>query len=1029
MDTVRLAQLVFPGVVLTASCLGGGGQPVEPGEGVSASTAALSGGVTDIPVPAEAPERNAVVRMYASGTGTLVSPNLVLTADHIRGGRGGGPLPVDVWRPQRDGPVDFGPELDTLLDPGGPTPVHTCAFNHALEGWGSDLNLVRLDRRIPPELATPRPVLLDPPDVPDLSAYWATQTLEAVGYGAGRDRQRVEVRVTWPQPGGPVTPMISTWQVGSPVLPTCPDSPRCEDGFPSTCFGIEIGDSGGPTFWTDRDGVTAAPGTTYVAGIHISCPEVDIVTWSAGDPLGVHSDVREWLRRTLDPDLDGQLLGELPDSIPAGGDDDGDGVPNPGVDLDIADNCAGEPNVDQLDQDCDGLGDVCDNCRAVDNPDQADTDGDGFGDACDTCPGEPDLGVDDDGDGIDDACDTCLGVPSSGRNCNAEAEAAVGREPLGDECDPVPCADTESFTTGVETPDGRGVTTGNHRFTVDALAAGPNDGPGTMGPRFCYCPEGVGDTEELRRTCAATSGCTIPTALEEVTGLYDLPHDDRDPRGWKPMSSGLRFESAGFLRYGPDPACDAAGLAAEDCIVDTRSYPLTSRIGGACPAGAVCGTIFQDRRCEGEGEDVVCFPNVEGDFFWTWFVGDDRPRFLGPGVDPPPAFELRGVLWSHVGARPPTGCGPAFPFSCALDRLVASNYWSGRVRERTLPRPIPGDPIAPGLLPDRTCPECAGAFPEVFWSVPCLRDPSLCDPPVVSFAFADVGFAADDALTGPAAVELVQGDRVWVAPAEPAKDLPSSAPILLGLASDASDIRARLQVGLDGLVGVGGPNEPPDPPPNPNLAGSAFAPSERRDFGVAYSHRLGRLLVLGGVRVSDGEPARDLWVHFVDEPGSWRRIALRGAPPPERVLVTAVDFVHGRLVALDVVRVGRFRETVRLLTVDLDAALGAVEVVGSWPRGLRDSRFGLASAPDGSLYLVASRERGLGHVVVRLRLDDGAPTVLGHRVGLGALRGTPHADERGVSFPIERRRAGPSIVGVRAASLSRPRHDVMRELF
>src|SRR5262249_31282570 len=50
------------------------------------------------------------------------------------------------------------------------------------------------------------------------------------------------------------------------------------------------------------------------------------------------------------------------------------------------DNCPDDPNNDQLDSECDGVGDVCDNCPDVQNADQHNQDGDQWGDACDSCP-------------------------------------------------------------------------------------------------------------------------------------------------------------------------------------------------------------------------------------------------------------------------------------------------------------------------------------------------------------------------------------------------------------------------------------------------------------------------------------------------------------------------------------------------------------------------------------------------------------------------------------------------------------------
>jgi len=106
-------------------------------------------------------------------------------------------------------------------------------------------------------------------------------------------------------------------------------------------------------------------------------------------------------------------------------------VDNDGV-LDVSDNCPSTSNIDQTDNDLDGLGDACDNdddndnildigdnCAFTYNADQADLDLDNIGDACDidldgdeianitdNCPAFPNIAqTDSDGDSIGDACD------------------------------------------------------------------------------------------------------------------------------------------------------------------------------------------------------------------------------------------------------------------------------------------------------------------------------------------------------------------------------------------------------------------------------------------------------------------------------------------------------------------------------------------------------------------------------------------------------------------------------------------------
>lgn len=79
----------------------------------------------------------------------------------------------------------------------------------------------------------------------------------------------------------------------------------------------------------------------------------------------------------------------------------------------VCDNCPEDSNVDQLDGDCDNIGDVCDLCPTLPDPaqdplNQGDLDQDGVGDGCDNCPIVPNPDqADSDLDVLGDACDFC----------------------------------------------------------------------------------------------------------------------------------------------------------------------------------------------------------------------------------------------------------------------------------------------------------------------------------------------------------------------------------------------------------------------------------------------------------------------------------------------------------------------------------------------------------------------------------------------------------------------------------------------
>lgn len=142
----------------------------------------------------------------------------------------------------------------------------------------------------------------------------------------------------------------------------------------------------------------------------------DVDAWFDYTTLGCAVSVLE-----LDDDDDGFGYGRL-ELV------DDDGRPY----LDITLRCDACPTRadDQLDADCDGLGDTCDSCPN-DATATEDTDSDGSGDACDPCPTVANEGTTDaDGDGTPDDCDVCTDL--------TDDQADRDGDGIGDACDACP---------------------------------------------------------------------------------------------------------------------------------------------------------------------------------------------------------------------------------------------------------------------------------------------------------------------------------------------------------------------------------------------------------------------------------------------------------------------------------------------------------------------------------------------------------------------------------------------------------------